>query len=591
MTRLNGGRIIAEYLAAEGVPYVFGVSGHGNVGLLNELLEVRDRVTAISVHHEQVAGHMADAFFRVTHRPVATFTSTGPGTLNLPMSLATALTDSSGWLAITANVPTSQANRGPFQELNRHIQAESSSALRPFAKRVYTPSRTEMLPQALRQAFKTLMTGRPGPVVVDVPYNLFVEEADVEMPDPREWHQGVSNRAGASPDDVARVVDLLLEAERPLILAGNGVTLSEGATELRQLAAILDLPVTTAPNGKGVVDPRDRHSIGSLGRNGTLPGNEAARTADLILALGVKFDDRMSSGWVPGATFSIPPTRLVHIDIDPEEVGRNYPVSLGIVADARTLLQQLIAEVSARGSVRGRHADGRWWQDIERWRAQWVRLAAEAMGSDARPIRPERLVKELRAAIPEDAIVLPDSGSHHNWLVQYWDTYHPATLLQTNGFASMGFGVCGVLGAALAAPDRPAIAMVGDGGMLMTPQAIPTAVEYGIPAIWIVWNNNGYGAIRDLQMGIWGREYTTSFLHQDSGEIYRADLPGLARAYGADGLLVDSPDQIGDAVRAAIAARRPTLIEVPIDPLAKPASVGSWQLPPLDPFKPVIRPE
>jgi acetolactate synthase-1/2/3 large subunit len=583
MTVMNGGRVIAEYLVAEGVPYVFGVSGHGNIGLLNELAEVRDRVRAISVHHEQVAGHMADAYFRVAHRPVATFTSTGPGSANLPMSLATALTDSSAFLAITANVPTSQFNRGPFQELNRHVQAEGSQALRPFTKRVFNPTRVDMLPSALRQAFKVMTSGKPGPVNVDVPFNVFVEEADVEIQDPATWRDGISTRVGASPEDIARVLELLGRAQRPLILVGNGVTISEGAVELRDLAERLGIPVAFAPNGKGVLDARHPLALGGLGRNGTLPGNEAAKQADVLLAIGVRFDDRITSGWVPGATFNIPPTRLIHVDIDPDEVGRNYPVTLGIVADARTVIRQLLAATTSAAAGSARSA---WLERIEAWQATWVAEVSRRFAVSDEPLRPERVVAEMRRVVPEDAIVLPDSGSHHNWLVQFWDTYQPQTLLQTHGFASMGFGVCGVLGAKLAAPDRAAIAVSGDGGMLMTPQAIPTAVEHDIPVVWVVWNNGGYGAIRDLQHAIWGREYTTSFLHEASGEPYRADLPGLARSYGAEGVRVTHPDQIGDAIAGAIASRRPTLVEIPIDPSAKPPAVGSWQLPPLAPFAP-----
>ncbi len=581
---MNGARLITEYLVAEGVPYVFGVSGHGNIGLLNELYERRDAIRAISVHHEQVAGHMADVFFRVAHRPVATFTSTGPGSANLPMSLATALTDSSAFLALTANVPTSQFNRGPFQELNRHHAAESALALRPFTKRVFNPTRVDMLPTALRQAFKSMLTGRSGPVNVDVPFNLFVEEADVEVPDPQMWRTQISNRSGGSAEDVAAAFALISDAARPLILIGHGVMLSEATDELRRLAEMLDVPVVHAPNAKGALPPEHRLALGGVGRNGSLPGNEAARTADVILAIGCRFDDRMSSGWVDGATFGIPPTRLIHIDIDPEEIGRNYPVALGIVADARTAIRQLIA-AAGEASVK-RSARDAWWASIERWRAQWAAEVTRRSSSNAEPMHPERVMTEMRRVIPHDAIVVPDSGSHHNWMVQFWDTPLPGTLIQTCGYASMGFGVCGVLGAALAAPERRALALVGDGGMLMTPQAIPTAVEHGIPAIWIVWNNDGYGAIRDLQQGIWGREYTTSFLHEATGETYRADLPGMARSFGAGGVRVEHPDEVADAVSAALASGQPYLIEIPIDPAHKPPAVGSWQLPPLDPFEP-----
>jgi acetolactate synthase I/II/III large subunit len=581
---MNGAELISKYLVAEGVPYVFGVSGHGNVGMLNELLSVRDQIQFVSVHHEQVAGHMADAFFRVAHRPVATLTSTGPGSANLPMSLATALTDSSAFLAITGNIPTSQFNRGPFQELNRHYQAEGSNALRPFTKRVFHATRVEMLPTALRQAFNVMLSGKPGPVNLDVPYNLFVEECEVDVPDPGLWRSGRGVPAAAE-EDVERTIALLRQAERPLLLAGNGVTITGAGSALQQLAQSLDVPVAFAPNGKGVIDSRNRLSLGCVGRNGTLPANQAARECDVLVAIGVRFDDRISSAWIPGATFNIPPTRLVHIDIDADEVGRNYPPTVGIIADARTTVHQLLVRCNREGSEASRSRSD-WWRRIEGWRSKWnAEVERRALNFDV-PIRPELVMREMRRVVPEDALVLTDSGSHHNWMVQFWETYQPGTLIQTHGFASMGFAVCGVLGAKLAAPHRVALALCGDGGMLMTPQVIPTAVEYEIPVVWVVWNNNGYGAIRDLQKGIWEREYGTSFRYERGGEPYRADFPAMAESFGATGVRVTDPGSIADAVKEAIESAKPSLIEIPIDASAAPPSVGSWQLPPLPAFSP-----
>jgi acetolactate synthase-1/2/3 large subunit len=584
VTKLNGGHLIAQYLVEERVPYVFGVSGHGNVGLLNVLYDYRDQIKAVSVHHEQVAGHMADAYFRVAHRPVMTFTSTGPGTLNLPMSLATALMDSSAFLALTANVATSQYNRGPFQELNRHYQAESSHALRPFVKKAFNPTRIEMLPIALRQAFKAMLTGRPGPVQVDVPFNLFLEEGDVEVPEADGWRRNVSNRIGASRQDISRILDMLVRAERPLILAGHGVVLSEGAAALRDVAEALDIPVVHSPNAKGVVDSRSRFALGGIGRNGSYPANEAAKQCDVLLTVGCRFDDRMTSSWLPGYTFEIPPTRLIHVDIDPDEIGRNFPVVLGIPADAKTVLEQLLDAVRREEVQVSNNAS--WWDQIAGWQSEWQAHLKPLRESEATPVRPERLMAEMRKVIPDDAILLPDSGTHHNWMVQMWDANQPGTLLQTVGFASMGFGVCGVLGAKLAAPERTCIAVVGDGGMMMTPQAIPTAVEYNIPVVWLVWNNHAYGAIRDLQLSVWDREYTTSFCNQDTGELYHADLPGLAKSFGAGGARVERPGEIGDVIRTAIDENRPYLVEIVIDREAKAPAVASWHLPPLPPARP-----
>src|SRR5262245_63074340 len=233
MAKMKGGELIAEYLVKQKVPYVFGICGHGNVGILDALYEVRRDVRLISPRHEQCAGHMADGYFRVKHQPVATLTSTGPGSANLVMSLATALSDSSAFLAITSNVPTSQMNRAPFQEIYKHNQADFPSVLRPVVKRSFQPSRVEMLPLALRQAFDTMVTGRPGPVNLDVPYNVFQESDDVALPPAA--HAFGAHRPAASDADVGAALQLVAHAQRPVLFIGHGATLSEAGPELTQL--------------------------------------------------------------------------------------------------------------------------------------------------------------------------------------------------------------------------------------------------------------------------------------------------------------------------------------------------------------------
>src|ERR1700684_4335433 len=241
MPRMKGAELITDYLVKNGIPYVFGICGHGNVGMLDPLYEARDRITLVSPRHEQVAAHMADAYFRVRHKPVATLTSCGPGSCNIIMPLACALTDSSALLAITANVPTSQFTRSPFQEVNKHFQADFVNIVRPVVKRSFQPTRVDMLPLAMRQAMTTMLSGRPGPVNVDVPFNVFQEEDDVEMP-PRAPAFN-TQRSGASPEEVVASLDLILAAQRPVIFIGHGVTLSEASRELTEFVKRLGIPV------------------------------------------------------------------------------------------------------------------------------------------------------------------------------------------------------------------------------------------------------------------------------------------------------------------------------------------------------------
>jgi acetolactate synthase-1/2/3 large subunit len=576
----NGGEIIVEYLAREKVPYVFGLCGHGNVGLLDALYDRTDAIKTISTRHEQTAGHMADAYFRVAHRPVATLTSCGPGSANLPIALACAFMDSSALLAITGNIPTSQFNRAAFQETYRHFQADFPSVIRPYVKRSWQPTRTDMLPTALRQAFATMLGGRPGPVNLDVPFNVFKEPADVDIPEPGAWREGISSRSGGDPDAIRRAVGLLRAARRPLIYVGHGVTLSEGTDELTSFARRLRIPVIFSPNGFGALDMADPLALGFVGRNGVFHANEAARTCDVLLALGVRFDDRSSSSWIPGYSFNIPPTRLIHVDIDGEEIGRNYPVHQGIVGDARTVLRQLLAA----GETEGPEPAGRdgWLADIAKWRAQWDAFVRPHWRSEAEPIHPQRVVQALRAVLPDDGIILPDVGVHHNWVVQFWSARRPRTLLNSWGFGAMGFGVCGVLGAKLAAPDRPCVSVCGDGGFMMRPDVLCTAVEYGIPAVWVIWNNFAYGGIRDIQMGMLAkREIATSFVREKDGRLVNPDFVALARACGADGIRVERPGDLAGAIEHAIKAETPFVLDVHVDRDIRPPGVGTWELPPL----------
>ncbi len=578
---MKGAEIIAEYLIRAGVPYVVGLCGHGDLGLLDALYDRRDEIRTLSVHHESAAGFIADAYYRIRHEPLATFTSVGPGSANLPVALGSAFMDSSAFLAITGNVPTTQFNRAPFQETGRYYQADAPGVLRPYVKRSFQATRADQLPLMLRQAFATMLGGRPGPVHLDVPLDVFVETSAQEVPDPGQWRRGVSSRSAAAAGDVAAILDLLLAAERPLIVAGYGVQNAEAGEELTEFAAAAGIPVATSPLGKSGGPGRSVLYLGATGRNGTFQANRAARSADVILALGTRFDDRSTSSWLPGYTYSIPPTRLIQVDLDPDELARNYPVALGVTANPKDVLGQLTAALRQRGIIE--RGAGRWLADIAAWTREWEQLTTPHRSSDATPLRPERVLADLRAVLPADGILVSDVGAHHNWIVQEWPPGGPGTLLQSWGFASMCFGMAGVLGARLAAPDTPAVAVVGDGGFLMLPSVVATAVEYGLPAVWLVWNNGGFISIRDQQRGYFGagRELATSFRLAATGEPYTADYAAMARSMGAQGLRVETAGDLGPALKTALDSGRPTVIDVPVEAEAAQPSAATWQLPPL----------
>jgi len=577
----KGAELIVEHLIHEKIPYVFGVCGHGNVGLLDALYDARGDVTLISPRHEQTAGHMADAYFRVRHEPVATLTSCGPGSANLVMASAVALTDSSAFLAITANVPTSQFNRSPFQELNRHNQADFQNVIRPVMKRSFQPSRVEMLPLALRQASATMLSGRPGPVNIDVPFNLFQEQADVGL-EPGEPQRLNQRRGAADPEDIVRAVDMLLAAERPVLFIGHGVALSEAGPELTDLAHRLSVPVISSPNGMGCLDMDDPLSLGFIGRNGAYPANQAGRHCDLVLAVGARFDDRSASSWMPGYSWNFPVSKLVHVDVDHAEIGRNYAPDLPILADARSFLRQVLVELDRRG-VPGGPRLAAWAAQIAAWRQTWDDFTKPNFALHASPIRPERIVGDCLKIVPPDAVMTFDAGVHHNWYMQFWSARRPQCMLNSWGFSGMGFGPSSVLGAKLAAPDRVCISVCGDGGFTMVPHVLCTAVEYNIPVIWVVWNNFAWAAIRDIQHGLFrGRELGTAFYKaSDNNAPYNPDFAAWARAAGAAALTITKSEDFAGALEHAIKANAPFLIDVHVDAEIRPPSTGAWALPPV----------
>ncbi|MBO0903510.1 thiamine pyrophosphate-binding protein [Jiella sonneratiae] len=586
MTVKKGGDLIAEFLVREKIPYVFGICGHGNVGLLDSLYDVKDEVKLVSPRHEQTAAHMADGFFRVSHRPAATLTSTGPGSANLIMGLAVAQTDSSAVLSITANVPTSQFNRGPFQELNQHHQADFNNVIKPVVKRSFQPTRVEMLPLAMRQAATTMTTGRPGPVNLDIPYNLFVESAEVsEEP---AWDGYLSRRSGASEADVARTVDWLLEAERPVIFVGHGMTLSEAGAELTELAQRLSIPVISSPNGMGTIDMRDELSLGFIGRNGAYQANQAGRHADLVVAIGARFDDRSASSWKPGYSWNFPSTRLVHVDLDHGELGRNYAPDLAILADAKAFIRQLLSELDRRGAGGAPRLEA-WRADIAGWRKEWADFIRPGFETHSQPIRPERIVADCRKVLPDDAIITLDSGIHHNWFMQFWEARRPQSMLNTWGYSGMGFGPSSALGAKLAAPDRPVVSICGDGGFTMVPHVLCTAVEYDIAVVWVVWNNFAWAAIRDLQYAYFdGREYGTGFYQGPNREPYNPDFAMWAKAAGVASWTVTRSQDFAGVLEQAVASNRPALIDVHVDANIRPPATGAWELPPIPPKEPAF---
>src|SRR5207244_4295520 len=384
----------------------------------------------------------------------------------------------------------------------------------------------------------------------DVRFDVFMESAAEEAPNAIEWNANISSRCGADPEGVVKAVDMLLAAERPTIIVGQGVRYGGAAEELLRLAERLQIPVAASASGLGAIDCNHPLALGLVARAGHYQANHATRQADVLLAMGMRFDDRTSSSWIPGYSFTIPPTRLIHVDIDPEEIGRNYPVALGLMADVRTFLRQVLAEIDRRKNVADSAAlRTKWLTMIAGYRKEWEAYIAPGFKDDSSPIHPQRAAHEIDKALPEDAIMVSDIGVHHNWLLQYCKPKRPDSQIGCMGFGPMGFGVAGVLGAKFAAPDRPCVSVCGDGAFFMHANVLGTAVEYNLPVVWVVWNNYAYASIRGLQRGyLGGRELATDFHDPNTGARYNPDFAAMARSCGVEGVRVDRAGDLGEAI-------------------------------------------
>ncbi len=527
---------------------------------------------------------MADVYYRLTGQPLAVYASTGPGPMNLMISVANAFYDGSAFFVITGQVPTNQVDTGALQDDYRY-HGDMSSMFTPIVKKSWRISKVEDLVKALPDAFSMMRTGRPGPVHFDMPYDLYMRTAPVSAPEPNG--HPINWRTTVADETVEKALNLLTTAQRPLILAGGGVRVARAYDELKALAEQLEIPVYTSFMGKSALPSDHRLNLGVAGVWGEYPATEAARSADVILAIGARFNDLHTGSWIPGYVYNIPPTRLIQVDIDPEEIGRNYPVEIGIVGDAKTFLAQAARIARAKGN---RLSFGSpWHKEIEAWRADWRNFCEPFERSSEVPIEPRRMMADMNKISPPDTVMVDDVGNCQVWSEQYWKPRTPGLHLTAGGFAAMGFGVAGVLGARLARPNSPCVTLCGDGGFMMMPHVIATAVEYNLPAVWVLQNNYAIGTIRDLQRVYHdGREIGTSFVNESTGKLWNPDFPKMAEAMGGRGIRIEHPDQFGDAYREAIRSNTPTLIEVVINRDTSMPVVGTWQMPPIPEVQPTF---
>ncbi len=573
-TRMHGAQIVVDYLVRQAVPYAVGIPGHGCWNLTDALLDRADEIRTLQVMHEQSAVHLADGYYRATGRPLLAFTSIGPGATNTVVGMGTAYVDSTAVALMTGSAHTYMRGHGVLQELERRHAADNPRLFEPVVKEWWQPSRVDELPFVLHRAWNQMLSGRPGPVLLDLPMDVQADSAEVVVPDPEQREARLAPRPAA--DAVEAAARMLSEARRPVIVAGGGVITAGASAELTALAERLRAPVVTTWMGKGAIDETHPLAGQTIGDTGSTIGNALAAAADVLLSVGCRFTDWSASSYRAGVTFAIPPSRLIQVEIDPREIGKNYPVEVPLLGDARAALGDLL-EALGPGTPRG----ASYAEEIEGLRRDWEAQVDVKSGSGAVPMTMARAVREIQAASRPDAIVVTGAGLPQGMVKQRWVTRQPRTHITSGGFSTMGFTLPAAIGAQLAEPDGQVLAICGDGDFLQTMQELATAAMLDSPVCTVILNNSGWISIKGGQDAFFGRTAITDFLRSD-GSLYSPDYVAIGRAFGIESVGVDDPADVKPAVERALASRGPALVVINVErdlATAGPDKTGWWDVP------------
>ena len=540
MTNMTGAQAIVDTLKKEGVTHLFGISGGAVLPLYDVLYDADIR--NILARHEQCVAHMADGYARAGGRPGVCVSTSGPGATNMVTGIANAYMDSSPIVAITGQAPRAVIGKDAFQE------ADIVGITTPITKYVTQVENVEEIPKTLRTAFYIATTGRPGPVLVDIPKDVQTSVITRQVPASIKL-RGYKPRDDPHPIQVKRAVDMLVTAERPMMLAGGGIILSHASQDALKLAELMTIPVATTLMGKGSIPETHPLSLGMVGMHGTYEANKLILDADVLLAVGVRFSDR-TTGRVDGFC---PDAKIIHVDIDSAEIGKNVMIDLPIVADARKTLRELYTLVVRKAVTNERSP---WLSRIQQVRDQYV----SEQRDDNPGLTAPKIVGALRDLLPRHAIITTEVGQNQMWAALHFKALAPRTFISSGGLGTMGFGFPAALGAKVAKPNVPVVDIAGDGSFIMTEQELATSVIEEIPVIVVVLNNSMLGMVAQWQRMFYNRRYAGSKLKNSP------DFVKLAEAFGAQGIRVGSVDEFSHAFQDAVASDVTTVITVPISP-------------------------
>lgn len=517
---LTGAQILIHYLEDEGVEYIWGYPGGAALPIYDALDTDAKKIKHILVRHEQAAVHAADGFARSTGKPGVSLVTSGPGATNTVTGIATAFMDSIPMVVITGQVPTAMIGLDAFQEI------DTVGITRPIVKHNFLVKNVEDLAMTLKKAFYIATTGRPGPVVIDIPKDVQNAKTNYEYPQKVELRSYIPVTKGHS-GQIKKAIDMILLAKKPILYTGGGVVLGDASNELVQLAHELGCPVTNTLMGLGAFPASDKQFVGMLGMHGTYEANLAMHNTDLIIAVGARFDDRVTGNLEKFCPFA----KVIHVDIDPASISKNVAVDIPIVGPVKQVIQEMLNVLSKLNKRPDEEDNKLWWSQIEEWRATNC-LNFEQVGSKIKPQAAMRAVWEITKG---DAYVTSDVGQHQMFAAQYYCFDKPRRWINSGGLGTMGFGLPAAMGVQQAFPDATVVCVTGEGSIQMNIQEMSTCLQYGLPIKVLCLNNGFLGMVRQWQEFFYDRRYSMSYM--DS----LPDFSKLAEAYGHVGILIDDP--------------------------------------------------
>jgi acetolactate synthase I/II/III large subunit len=526
---MTGAEIVVQSLIEEGVEHLFGYPG-GAVLHIYDAIHRQDELQHILVRHEQAATHAADGYARSTGKPGVVLVTSGPGATNAVTGIATAYMDSIPMVVLTGQVPRPLIGNDAFQEV------DSVGITRPVVKHNFLVEDVKDLATTIKKAFYVATTGRPGPVVVDIPKDITAHKAEFSYPRDmkvRSYQPVVK----ASPTDIKKAYELILEAKKPMIYTGGGVILSNASEELIRFTQLLGAPITNTLMGLGAYPANEKQFVGMLGMHGTYEANMSMHHCDVLIAIGARFDDRVTGNLEKFC----PDARIVHVDIDPASISKNVKVDVAIVGDVKDVVIELNKLIEASDQRLDSAALSSWWQQVEEWRAQ----DCLKFNRDTGTIKPQFVVEQLHQVTEGNAFVTSDVGQHQMFAAQYYGFNKPRRWINSGGLGTMGFGLPAAMGVQLAHPDEQVACITGEGSIQMCIQELATCTQYGLPVKIINLNNGFLGMVRQWQEFFYDRRYASSYMES------LPDFVALAEAYGHVGIRVEKPEDVRQAIEDA----------------------------------------